>query len=140
MAHCFNRVFIEDDQIKADENRWKAVRASTPLIIPEDSWIDRAPVIVPSVFASPFLGGAISAPPSISIPVSLPPVSLPPGDPMDLDMITTAQQATQLVKGKKLTDQIRQVCNQFDLCLFCREAGHRLQECPRRQQKASESL
>ena len=49
---------------------------------------------------------------------------------MDLDAIRTPQQATQLVKGKKLTDWIRQVCNRFNLCLLCREEGHRIKECP----------
>ena len=29
LAHCFNRVFIEDEQIKADENRWRAANTLT---------------------------------------------------------------------------------------------------------------
>jgi len=112
LAQHYNEIFIEDDQIKADDNRWKSnVLATNKTVKNQKSNPLKTTPVVPA-----------PRPPS--------PTPIPAGDPMDIDKIQTHQQATQFVKGKKLNDQIRQICNQFDLCLLCREPGHRIKHCP----------
>jgi hypothetical protein len=117
LAHYFNQVFIEDDQIKEDDNRWKNPSSSNSKSNTRNTRNASQTSSAPTTTMT-------TAPLSSSSPTGP-----PPGDPMDLDAIRTPQQATQLVKGKKLNDWIRQVCNRFNLCLFCREAGHRVKEC-----------
>jgi hypothetical protein len=95
LAHYFNEVFIEDDQVKADDNRWKNPTTAANTTSTRNT---RRPNSVPSVPATN------STTPVTSTTLFPPPLV---GDPMDLDAIRTPQQATQLVKGKKLTDWIR---------------------------------
>ncbi|CAJ2502643.1 Uu.00g100370.m01.CDS01 [Anthostomella pinea] len=93
LAQHLNKVFVEDEQIKSDKNHWKgsaptAVRMSQPRTTrqPRHFPINQAPGV------------------TATVPQSSPIV--PAGDPMDIDAIQTPQQATQLIKGKKLTDWI----------------------------------
>lgn len=113
LAEHTNQIYLRDEQFKADSDRWKTQNPSrtttrNPRATPTPTLI----TVVPATTA-----------PSVQAPLLI-------GDPMDIDAIRTPQQATELVKGKKLTDWIRQVCNRFNLCLFCREHGHRIKECP----------
>ena len=120
LARYYNEIFIEDEQVKADDNRWKSSAPTTSKTTQNQK---------SNQSRSPSSGPLLTIP---AVPASGPPKpsSAPVGDPMDLDRVQTHQQATQLVKGKKLNDQIRQICNQFDLCLLCREHGHRIKDCP----------
>lgn len=116
LAAFFNRIYVEDDQIKTDDSYWKS-KSSPDLKQPNNKPLRKSAPQPPATV------------PSVTIPVpTITPTPTP--DPMDIDSIQTAQQATALVRGRKLNDWIRLVCNKFHLCLLCREPGHSIATCP----------